>query len=406
VFPDLRSRDSLLGVRHLLSHLPSDSAEYLAFRLQEERRLAYTAMTRAQRRVVWTATATGFEEGRGVPSRFLALVAGTDTVANATTKPARRTTPVTAQEAEAALRRMLVDPAEGSPSRLAALRLLATGPDYGLRDATALAGVKRRGPDTGLVGDLLHLSPSQATAYEECPRRYALERRLEVGNETSFHAEFGSLLHEVLEVAEGAARHRREPHSGIEEALAVLHELFDPATFGGGAVATAWRERAVSTLTHLYANWPSRGAVVDLERELRLDINGVSWIGYADRIESDGIGLKIVDYKTTRNPPSKDAVAASAQLGFYVLATGADPQLAQYGRPQSAEMWFPAKPAKSVITRAFDMATLEDVEVRLAAVAEAIRAERWPPQPNAACERCRVRSVCPAWPEGREAFQS
>ena len=406
VFPDLRSRDSLLGVRHLLTHLPAGNAEYLAFRLQEERRLAYTAMTRAQRRVVWTSTATGFEEGRGIPSRFLALVAGTDTVAAATTKPARRTTPVTPQEAEAAVRRMLVDPEEGTPLRLAALKMLASGTDHGLRSATTLAGVKRRGPDTGIIGDTVRLSPSQATAYEDCPRRYALERGLKVGNETSVYADFGLLIHEVLEVAERAARERDESHSDAAEAIGVLRDVFEPAVFGGGAFAAAWYERAESTLTHLYAHWPTRGNVIDLERQLILDIKGVSWIGYADRIESDGLGLKIVDYKTTRNPPSKNDVAASLQLGYYVLAAAADPELAEYGTPESAEMWFPAKTAKSVITRTFDMETLADVEARLVAIAEAIRSEEWPAQPSASCERCRVRTVCPAWPEGREAFQS
>jgi len=406
VFPDLRSRDSLLGVRHLLSHLPTGSAEYLAFRLQEERRLAYTAMTRAQRRVVWTATATGFEEGRGIPSRFLALVAGTDTVATATTEPARRSTPVTPQEAEAALRRILVDPGEGAPRRLAALQVLATGPNHGLRSPTRLAGVKRRGPDTGLIGNTIRLSPSQATAYEDCPRRYALERRLKVGNDTSIYAEFGLLIHEVLEVAERGARERDEPHSSLADAHRVLHEVFDPAVFGGGAFAAAWNERAEAALAHLYEHWPTRGRVIDLERKFHLDINGVVWVGFADRIESDSFGVKIVDYKTTRNPPSKAEVASSLQLGFYLLAAAADPDLAEFGPPESAEMWFPAKPAKSVITRTFDMEALPNVATRLAAIAAGIQSEQWPPQPSAGCERCRVRSVCPAWPEGREAFQS
>ena len=406
VFPDLRSRDSLLGVRHVLAHLPTGSAEYLAFRLQEERRLAYTAMTRAQRRVVWTATATGFEEGRGVPSRFLALVAGTDTVASATTRPARRSTPVTPQEAEAALRRVLVDPQEGAPLRLAALQMLASGPDHGLRSPTTLAGVKRRGPDTGLIGNTIQLSPSQATAYEDCPRRYALERRLKVGNETSVYAEFGLLIHRVLEVAEQGARERNDARSGLADAREALRDVFDPAVFGGEAFAAAWYERAESTLVHLYEHWPSSGSVVDLERRFHLDINGVSWVGYADRVETDGLGLKIVDYKTTRNPPSKADVATSLQLGFYLLAAAADPDIAEYGSPESAEMWFPAKPAKSVITRAFDMEALPEVATRLATIASRIQSEEWPPQPGAGCDRCRVRSVCPAWPEGREAFQS
>lgn len=406
VFPDLRSRDSLLGVRHLLSHLPTDSAQYLAFRLQEERRLAYTAMTRAQRRVVWTATSTGFAEGHGVPSRFLALVAGTPTVAAAATRPQRRTTPVTPQEAEATLRRLLVDPEEGVPLRLAALRVLATGAARGLRPPDSWAGVRRRGPDTGVIGDRIRLSPSQATAYEDCPRRYVLERRLKVGDEASIYAEFGLLIHEVLEQAERAAADRGDAHATASEADAVLAEVFDPAAFGSGAVAEAWRQRAAGTIDHLYANWPTRGKVVDLERRLELDIDGVSWLGYADRIETDGFGLKVVDYKTTRNPPTIGEAAASLQLGFYVLAAAADPELAAIGAPESAAMWFPAKPAKSVTTRAFEMDGLGEVKERLTSIAGGIRSEQWPPKPSTSCERCRVRSVCPAWPEGREAFQS
>ena len=57
----LRSTDSLLGVRHLNPNLPTDAGAYVTFRLDEERRLAYTAMTRASRRVVWTATTAGAE---------------------------------------------------------------------------------------------------------------------------------------------------------------------------------------------------------------------------------------------------------------------------------------------------------------------------------------------------------
>ncbi|NIR37059.1 MAG: hypothetical protein GWO22_14040, partial [Actinobacteria bacterium] len=81
-----------------MDHLPQDESEYRAYRLQEERRLAYTVMTRARRRVVWTATATGFEEGRGIPSRFQALAAGTDTVADAAGPPPTITVPVTPRQ--------------------------------------------------------------------------------------------------------------------------------------------------------------------------------------------------------------------------------------------------------------------------------------------------------------------
>ena len=59
---------------------------------------------------------------------------------------------------------------------------------------------------------------------------------------------------------------------------------------------------------------------------------------------------------------------------------------------------------KSVTTRSFDMARLGEVEARLTAVAAGIRNEDWTPQPGAHCERCSLRSLCPAWAEGGPDF--
>ncbi len=406
VFPDLRSRDSLLGVRHLLPHVPTDTAEYRAFRLQEERRLAYTAMTRARRRVVWTATATGFEEGRGIPSRFLALVAGTPTVAEAVTRPVPQSHPVTPLEAEADLRRRLTDPRIGAPERLAALTIL-TGSQPVLRSPDAFAGVRERGPDEGLIPSDVQLSPSQAEAYATCPRRYAIERWLRVGDETTVYATFGTLIHRVLELTEAEAHDRGAARGDVSRALEILNEEFDPGVFGGDPYAEAWRRRGAEGLERLYAMWPSRGSVVDLERFLTLDIGGVRWRGYADRVEADEFGLKVVDYKTTKNPPTKADVEASLQLGFYLLALAEDEEMAAYGSPHGAEMWFPLKDQKrSVATRRFDMANLDAVRAQLVAVSEQIAAEQWEPTPHDRCDRCRVRELCPAWPQGKEGFVS
>ena len=76
VLPDLRSRDSLLGTRHLSPGLSGDDRAYARFRIQEERRLAYAAMCRARTRVVWTCTVGLPDDAGGAPSRFLSLVAG------------------------------------------------------------------------------------------------------------------------------------------------------------------------------------------------------------------------------------------------------------------------------------------------------------------------------------------
>ena len=418
VFPDLRSRDSLLGVRHLLPYVPTDTASYRAFRLQEESRLAYTAMTRARRRVVWTATERGLDDGPGRPSRFFTKIAsslGIDpgrppgrvamSFASAAHQAQETRLPVTAREAEAALRRCMVDVREPAPARLAAVRLLVAGEEWGLRPPTDFGGVLERGPDTGLVSDDPVLSPSQAQAYEDCPRRYALERRLRVGSDSSLHASFGTLIHDVLEAVEQRALSQGRSHATYEEAMAELHRKFDPADFNGRPFSDSWLARGYEGLQRLYDKWPApkRRSVV-LEHTLETEIAGIRWTGRADRIDVSPAGMTVVDYKTSRSAPTLPEAATSLQLGFYALAAARDPELAEHGRVVGAELWFPMKRAKSVTVRKFDMAGLAGVEARLEAAAVGIKAEDWSPQPGAQCGRCKLREICPAWAEGGPEF--
>ncbi len=406
VFPDLRVRDSLLGVRHLLPDVPRSQAEYVRFRLQEERRLAYTAMTRAARRVVWTATSTGFEEGRGIPSRFLALVADTDTVAEAATPATHRTQPVSKGEAEALLRRLVADPAVARSRRYAALDLLAHGPEAGLRSPWTFSGLRDPGHDSGLVGERLVMSPSQADAYRECPRRYALMRRLGIGDTAGPHAALGGLVHSVMEAAALRAMDDGRPRSSLGDAIDALEDQFAPEDFGGEPYATAWRRRAELILSKLYELWPSRRRVVAVEKRLSADIGDVQWVGYADRLEESGGTITVVDYKTGGKAVSIADAAESLQLGFYLLASRSDPDVLALGEPVGAEFWFPyaSRDQRSMSVRSFDPANLPHVAAALADAAIGIRAEDWTPIVSTACERCPVRRVCPAQPEGQEGF--
>ena len=407
VFPDLRSRESLLGSRHLSPSLPADPIAYRAFRLQEEMRLAYTAMTRGYRRVIWTATSSGFEEGQGMPSRFLPLVAGVASIAEAVKRPPDRENPVTAAEAEAWLRRIIRDPGEGRPRRLAALSVLGTGNKWGLRSPTVFAGIRRQGPDHGIVTTQFSLSPSQAESYATCPRRYVFERRLHVGDDSTPFLTFGTLIHETLERAEAHALKMQTPHAELSVALAEFDSIWEPSDFGGEPWATAWYRRAVEIITYLYEHWPSRAVPIGLEVAIDLEVDGVQWRGKVDRIELDDGVVRVVDYKTGSRIPTLADASVSVQLGFYLLALRSNEQMARSGRIEEAELWFPANTkAKKVTVRRFDIQHLDRVEATMREAASGIAAEAWPATPNPYCDRCRVRIVCPEWPEGREAFSA
>lgn len=402
VLPDLRSRDSLLGVRHLSPSHGSDDTAYARFRLQEEMRLAYSAMCRAGSRVIWTCTSTGFEAGEGVPSRFLPLVAGTS-MEEATRRPPAWTRPTTPLEAEAWLRRTISDPSRPLVDRLAATGALVLDDPWRPRDPIRYAGVLERGSDRGLIEAEPRLSASQADSYLRCPRRYAFERRLRVDQGGSAYQEIGSIIHAALEIAESAAAERGDDHATAEEALDALRTVFDPGAFGGGAWADAWWARAATIVERLYELWPGTGPGVEFEASFDLELSGVRWTGRIDRVERRGDALHVVDYKTGTTVPKVDEAATSIQLGLYVLglrARGSDPVL-------GGEFWYPAhrlRDGKSVTVRSLDLDRLDEVRDGLAAAAAGITSERWDPIPGSQCERCPVKLVCPEWPEGQEAF--
>jgi superfamily I DNA/RNA helicase/RecB family exonuclease len=405
VLPDLRKRDSLLGARHLSPSHGADDTAYARFRLQEEKRLAYSAMCRAARRVVWTCTSTGPDTGEGVPSRFLSQVAGTDMEA-AARPPTRWSEPTTPEEAEAWLRRRLGDPVLPLADRLAALHAITTPARWRPRDPNSFAGILDRGPDTGLVGEDPTLSASQADSYLRCPRRYAFERRLRVDGGGSAYQELGSVIHSALERAERAAAEHGEEHATAKEALVALDSEFEPEAFGSGAWAEAWKRRASRIVERLYDLWPGEGPAAGLEQKIDFEHVGVRWTGRIDRIERRGDALHIIDYKTGTGHPTIEEAAASVQLGLYVLGLRQTSDFPVLG----GEYWYPAagmnSGRKSILTRSLDIDRLEEVDAALNDAATGITSEQWTATPGSQCERCPVRLVCPEWPQGQEAFLS
>jgi superfamily I DNA/RNA helicase/RecB family exonuclease len=405
VFPDTRRSRALLQPHLLSPDRSPDAAGQIMFRLQEEMRLAYTAMTRARSRVVWTATGAGIEESGSRPSRFLLAAADVEAVTDLGAPPDRTGDPVSALEVETRLRRSLVDPTGPAAERLAAVTVLAHPVRADSWDPEAFAGLAEPGPDSGIVEQPVRLSPSQAEAYETCPRRYAFERRVRLQSAASPYLTFGALVHAVLEGVERKALQEGRPRSSADEALRHLDELVQRADFGSPVLAQAWRRRAGELFQRLYREWPTDSAgIVTLERNLELEIDGIRWLGRADRIERTVSGaLRIVDYKTGGTPLTKLEAGRSLQLGFYVMAASADRSLSEADTPIEAQLWYPLAKAKSW-RPTFDPAMLTTVRERLLAAAQGIGAEDWTPRVGAGCRTCPVRLVCDRWPEGREAF--
>ncbi len=246
------------------------------------------------------------------------------------------------------------------------------------------------------------MSPSQADSYSACPRKYALERRLHLGDAGSPHARFGTLVHSALEAAEKAVVGTGRPHAELDAVIVELERVWaDEADFGTPQLDAAWLRHAVGAVTRLYSNWPSPdGVPIGLELRVEETIDGTPWVGVIDRLERVGDNLKVVDYKTSKSPPKVADAAVSIQLGFYASAVGK-----ARGEPVTeAEMWFPRFESKAVTKRSLDISSLREIEEEMSRVTAAIKSEAWEPTVGDACRYCSFKRSCPAWPEGQGAY--
>jgi superfamily I DNA/RNA helicase/RecB family exonuclease len=399
VFPDLRRGRRMLRPELLSPERTTDPEAQHLFQVQEEMRLAYTAMTRARSKVVWTATSAGVDQGEHRPSRFLMAAADPALEGKLGAPEEVIGPPVSTSEAEARLRRSLLDPSAPVVERLVAARLLAH-PPAPWWDPMTFPGVPEPGPDRPILDAGLRLSPSQADSYVTCPRRYALERRLRLADTFSPYAALGTLVHAALEAAEKENLASGRPHAGLEGALAHLEKVWAGADFGTPQLNEAWLTQARQALVKLYDGWPSNGVPVELEKKVATVVGGVEWVGYIDRLERDAAGLRVVDYKTSKTATSVEEAKRSVQLGFYAAAVEEE-----FGEPvAAAEMWFPRVNSKSVTTRSFDMGLLPEVRRAMEDVASAILDENWEPRVTDRCKNCEFRRSCPAWAEGKGAY--
>ncbi|MGI9021753.1 MAG: RecB family exonuclease, partial [Acidimicrobiales bacterium] len=141
--------------------------------------------------------------------------------------------------------------------------------------------------------------------------------------------------------------------------------------------------------------------VLAVERRFEVEAGGHRLTGFIDRVDraDDGVGIRIVDYKTGRGEPRPDAVADDVQLAIYHLAAGRDPDLVALGPPTQLRLLYLRT------MHAFDQPVTDDheatTEARVDATAGRILAEEFEPSVEANCRLCSFHRLCPLQDEGR-----
>jgi superfamily I DNA/RNA helicase/RecB family exonuclease len=396
-FPSLGHAYPLVDLEEMVA--PRTPVERLRHRLAEERALFRLAVSRARRRTILTASHSTSARNPRTPSRFAERIGLEWTPAPDSVPPA-----ASLRTMEASLRRRLADPNAPRADRLSALAAL---PSVGADPKAWWGGRDWTDPGMPLHGEDLRTSYSRFGVLENCALQYLYQVEMGLDPAQSHAMWLGTVIHDLIDKVQRGELPREE-----DALLRALDDVWDPEVFPNRALE---RQRYLDArkMVRLWLEDPGYGDVLASELGFEFRLDGAEVHGRIDAVFRMGEGgVRVVDYKTGRYPPTGEDVRHSLQLAAYFLAMRRVPELAELGEPRLLELAFPFLesgeggykhyPVKP--DRVFDTVSEYErwAETTILGLLDEVRAERFAPSPEAECRFCSFKPICPVWPQGAE----
>ena len=344
------------------------------FKVQEERRLFYVALTRARDRLTITAVVDG---KRNKPSLFLEdILENPALVRRDIERLAPKEEAPSKEDSASRPKKSASAPPLFEPERAAGL-VFSQLPDW---------AENYRPP----VFEPLKLSASAIDSYAACPQKYLFSNVWGIRSGPRAAVSFGSTMHTTIKHFIGELRDGRT--LPFEEVASIFEREWSSAGFEDDYQMEEYKKDGLEQLRAFHAAiLESPLDVRDQEKPFELPMEGnVILTGRMDQINNVPGGHEIVDYKTGR-PKSEEQARKDLQLSIYALA---------------AREAFELNPIRLVLHNLTDnsrvSATRDDKAFKklrevIDETAAGIRARDFEPKVNSfACRSCDYQPICPA----------
>ena len=341
------------------------------FHIQEERRLFYVAMTRAQQGLTLTSV-TG---KRSQPSPFLDDFLQEPAIQRA---DVRRLAP------------RGVPSAVPEPSPVEQLDF--TSQLFAGRDARQRTGSRITRWAASYSPPLpvpLQLSATAVDTYGTCPLKFHFRYGWKIRGHAHAAMTFGNVMHVTVKfiVAQIAAQGR----VAWEEVERAFEREWRSAGYEDDYQEQEYRREGLEQLRVFHAEYSASPAtVLAQERAFVLPLeNDVVLTGRMDQVNRLEDGVEIVDYKTGR-PRDEKSVRKNLQLSVYALA-------AREALDQPvARLTFYNLTTNSAVSSARSEKELDKARAQVAETADNIRAGEFSAKPGFHCRFCDYKPICPA----------
>jgi len=344
------------------------------FHIQEERRLFYVALTRAEDRL----TITTVTEKKGKIPVFVEDLLMDPAIKRRDVRQMRPKLPEvsTAEKKEA--------PGAANlplfPTSLEPPKIFSRIADWALEFH----------PPTP---EPLTLSPSAVSGYRACPQQFLFSRSWSLKEGPKAVLSFGSVMHTTIK--RFIDQLRKGVKLPFEEVARIFETEWTSAGFEDDYQEQGYKQDGLEELRAFHVSMLDAPPQV-LEQEKRFELpmeNDIAIIGRMDQVNSLGRNdVEIVDYKTGK--PKKDANAKKdLQLSLYALAAK---EIFEWN-PVRLVFHYLQNNQRQETTR--DAKQLDEAQKIVQEVAADIRAGEFPPKEGFICRSCAYKPICPAHEE-------
>jgi DNA helicase II / ATP-dependent DNA helicase PcrA len=342
------------------------------FHIQEERRLFYVALTRAQDRL----TITTITEKKGKVPVFIEDIVMDPAIKRRDVlqlAPRRRAARVEAVQITFLPPELF--PATDAPPKIFS-RIAKWAEEYHPPSPEPLA-----------------LSVSRVENYRKCPQQYAFAHLWSLKEGARAALSFGSVMHTTIK------RFGDQLRKGVKLPFEEMQRIYETEWFSAGYEddyqEAEYKKDGLEQLRAFHAYvLAEEPQILEMEKAFELPLeNDVILTGRFDQVNSlGGKDVEIIDYKTGK--PKKDADARKdLQLSIYALAAR---EIFEWN-PKRLAFHYLQTNETQVTTR--DSKQIDEAERVVQETAADIRAREFAPKRGFYCRSCAYKPICPAYEE-------
>jgi DNA helicase II / ATP-dependent DNA helicase PcrA len=343
------------------------------FHIQEERRLFYVAVTRAERKL----TITTLTDKKGKVPTFIEDILMEPALKR---RDVLQIAPKVRQRAEDGLKVNT-----GADSSL----FVPPGKQPRIFSQTALWAETFHPP----CPEPLKLSASQVDKYRRCPQQYAFSYLWSLKDGPRATLTFGSVMHTTIK--RFVEQLRKGVKLPFEELVRIFETEWNSAGFEDDYQEGEYKKDGAEQLRVFHgAILEAQPEILDQEKSFELPLeNNVIIVGRMDQVNSlGGNDVEIVDYKTGKPGKESDA-RRNLQLGIYAIAAK---EIFEWN-PVRLVLHYLQNNHIQATTR--DAKQLDDTQKLIQETAADIRAGEFSPKPGHVCRGCAYKPICPAYEE-------